>query len=77
MKLLHGMFFKDSQLAFNQAISRGYLTISPKDDNYAGNYMYMHSEPKGDEFKHCITRRYLYVPALYGDEVNNIIPDCL
>ena len=47
------LMFRNSQEAFEQAISEGRLSVDRKANNYAGNYMYMH-----DAFKNIKTRRY-------------------
>ena len=57
------MFFRNAQNAFNDAIAGGYLSVNPQAANYAGRYMYMHSLPGADLFKHVDTRQYLDVPA--------------
>ena len=54
-------FFKESQGAFDSAISSGILSALPTAANYAGHYMYMGSDDKGDDFKHRDTREYLTV----------------
>ena len=52
----------ESQDAFRRAIRQGRLTDNPADDNYAGKYMYMGREQKGDIgkdlFKNINTRQY-------------------
>jgi len=53
-----GISFKDGQQAFNAAIKAGKLTTNESDSNYAGNYMYMHSERGMDFFKNRETRAY-------------------
>ena len=55
------MTFRDPQEAFADAIKSGRLSADPKAENYAGHYMYMHTETtvRGDLFKHTLTRRYL------------------
>ncbi len=52
--------FRDSQEAFEQAITEGRLSVDPKAANYAGNYMYMHTDPAtgSDRFKNIETRSY-------------------
>ncbi len=53
------MTFKNSQEAFEQAITEGRLSVDRKADNYAGNYMYMGTDDSGrDLFKNIDTRRY-------------------
>jgi hypothetical protein len=54
--------FENPQDMFNLAIERGVLSTSPNMPNYAGNYMYMHSDTQGRvHFKHIDTRRYIYL----------------
>ncbi len=52
------MTFRNSQEAFNDAIKRGDLSIEKGRDNYAGDYMYMHTENGYDFFKSIIHRNY-------------------
>ena len=49
---------KDSQKAFEQAITEGRLSGNPKDPNYAGKYMYMGNQCGKDLFKNIATRTY-------------------
>lgn len=53
------MRYRDPKRAFSDAIAAGILSASPNDPNYAGHYMYMHSEGTRDSFKHHETRAYL------------------
>lgn len=55
--------FRDSKTAFNYAITKGVLSEDSAKSNYAGNYMYMHSnkDETKDFFKHIDTRKYLEV----------------
>lgn len=55
--------FKDPDLAFQQAITRGYLSASTGDPNYAGKYMYMGTSAETDDFKNIDTREYLRIPS--------------
>lgn len=55
------MKFRESQEAFDDAIELGCLSRVETDDNFAGNYMYMHSDSTYDYFKHITTRKYLEV----------------
>lgn len=55
---MENLKFKDGKQAFKQAIDAGVLTVNPSDDNYAGKYMYMHTDDTGDCFKNIITRKY-------------------
>ena len=53
------MTHRDPQEAFERAIKAGVLSIDPQASNYAGDYMYMHTDPDGtDRFKNIETRRY-------------------
>ena len=54
------MTYKEPQQAFKDAIGKGRLSDSPRDWNYAGQFMYMGTDEAGiDLFKHSTTRRYL------------------
>jgi len=46
--------------AFEKAITQGRLSVNPKDDDYAGKYMYMGKSVNGqyDTFKNINTRQY-------------------
>lgn len=59
-------FKEDPQKAFEDAIKSGHFSEDPDEENFAGNYMYMHSSDdfKTDYFKHRDTRKYLEVPSL-------------
>jgi hypothetical protein len=50
--------FRDSQIAFQDAIDAGKLTTNKTDPHYAGNYMYMHTFDGVDYFKNIETRKY-------------------
>ncbi len=52
--------YRDSQQAFERAIREGRLSTDPNAANYAGLYMYMHTEVADghDAFKNINTRRY-------------------
>lgn len=53
------MTFRNSGEAFEQAIREGRLSADRLLSNYAGNYMYMHTDDDGhDAFKNIDTRRY-------------------
>jgi hypothetical protein len=53
------MTFRDSQQAFEDAIEAGRLSTDKALANYAGNYMYMHTDDDGrDSFKNIETRFY-------------------
>ena len=45
--------------AFNWAVENGILSTDEMAANYAGDYMYMHSDSAGDHFKHRDTREYI------------------
>jgi len=49
--------FKNAQVAFQNAIEHGLLSVDSSKENYAGRFMYMHSDDERDYFKH-IDRRY-------------------
>ncbi len=55
--------WKDSAVAFNEAIASGRLSLNKNAPNYAGAYMYMGPtvDGKHDAFKHIVTRQYLEV----------------
>ena len=55
--------FRDSQVAFADAIRTGVLSDQVDTDNYAGIYMYMFTDAAGDHFKHQDTRRYITAAA--------------
>ena len=51
--------YRDSQQAFTDAIKAGRLTETESDPNFAGKYMYMHTDANGrDAFKNIMTRSY-------------------
>ena len=58
--------FRPAQVAFADAIASGVLSDRPGASNYAGDYMYMHTQDGRDGFKHHDTRRYVWsaVPVL-------------
>ena len=51
--------FKDSKLAFEEAIRQGRLSTNTLQWNYAGRYMYMGTWAGIDKFKAIDTREYL------------------
>ena len=53
------MTFCNAQDAFNQAIKDGILSADPKDERFAGLFMYMGTENGIDLFKNINTRKYL------------------
>lgn len=54
--------FRDSRAAFADAIAAGVLSDATHTENFAGNYMYMHTDAGTDAFKHIDTRRYVWNP---------------
>jgi hypothetical protein len=54
--------FKNSHLAFEEAIRAGRLSADPLSPIFAGNYMYMGTWTSRDSFKHIETRKYLESP---------------
>ena len=51
--------YNNSDDAFDRAIDCGRLTVNRNDNNYAGKYMYMHTNSNGvDCFKNINTRKY-------------------
>ncbi len=53
------MTYRDSNQAFEDAIEAGRLSTDRALANYAGNYMYMHTDDDGrDSFKNIKTRLY-------------------
>lgn len=53
--------FRDSQVAFEDAIRAGALSDDPVSPIFAGHFMYMYSDGPVDSFKHRDTRKYLHV----------------
>jgi hypothetical protein len=52
--------FRNPEIAFNNAVAKGTLSEVKGCANYAGNYMYMHTDIFGrDFFKNSETRKYL------------------
>jgi len=57
------MHFRDPQVAFDHAIKVGAFGVTRNGNHkYAGDYMYMYSDPGTDYFKHHDTRKYVTVP---------------
>ena len=53
----------EPRIAFDNAIANGTLCgRNNNSKNYAGKYMYMHSDKKGDHFKNINTRHYIISP---------------
>ncbi len=63
------IFFRDSQLAFEEAIARGLLTTNRGSDTWVGHYMYMGTLRANfqDLFKHIWTRAYLSVQRTHAE----------
>ena len=54
--------FKDSQVAFKDAIKQGALEDTNNNNGkYAGDFMYMHTVKNTDYFKNINTRKYIEV----------------
>jgi hypothetical protein len=53
---MDGIYLRDSQTAFDNAIAKGML-----DDDLAHDFMYMYSHEGSDYFKHRDTRQYYVV----------------
>ena len=51
--------YRDSQVAFNEAIKAGRLSANPDASNFAGRYMYMGTWSGKDAFKNINTREYI------------------
>ena len=50
-----------AQQAFEAAIQLGLLSRDERAPNYAGRFMYMHTDPeRGHAFKNIVTREYVY-----------------
>ena len=59
---MDNLTFKNPRQAFQDAIDKGALSIDPKKANYAGKWMYMHTDEAGvDAFKNINFRNYIYV----------------
>lgn len=59
---VYSPLFRNPDEAFNNAVESGKLSKDARRSNFAGNYMYMHTDINGyDHFKHVMTRRYLDV----------------
>lgn len=55
-----GITFKDSQVAFKQAIDEDRLSFNRAKKEWAGNFMYMGTDNQGrDMFKNIVTREYI------------------
>jgi hypothetical protein len=52
---------RESDEAFDAAIASGLLSADPASPQYAGHWMYMHTDPtRGDAFKNINRRHYIY-----------------
>ena len=56
---MHKPTFKPAQQAFTAAVLAGDLSDNPMDPHYAGHFMYMFSDAKGDHFKDIGSREYV------------------
>ncbi len=54
--------FVSPELAFDYAISQGYLSRDASSDRWVGHFTYMQSEDGFDWFRHRDTREYVKVP---------------
>lgn len=59
--------FRDSQVAFTEAIEAGTLSADPDSPVFAGRFMYMYTEHGRDTFKNINTREYLFSSSTVGD----------
>ena len=55
------MKLRNPETAFQSAIDKGHLNITPESIFFAGNYMYMYSDDTCDFFKNIESRQYLKV----------------
>ena len=55
------MMTRDPQQAFKNAIDRGALSDVSTWENFAGGWMYMHSDDQKDYFKNINRRHYMGV----------------
>ena len=55
------IYFRDSQVAFEDPIANGTLSLDPKSETYVGAYMHMGTRRQDaqDLFKHIYIREYL------------------
>ena len=58
MKILSKPDFVDSKQVFDEAIAKKILSANETDQNFAGNFMYMHSKEGIHYFKNINTRKY-------------------
>ncbi len=55
----NGYTLRNAQTAFEDAIKAGRLSEKPEASNFAGGYMYMHTDAAGrDQFKNINSRAY-------------------
>lgn len=58
---MNNVTFKNPNQAFQDAIDKGVLNTDPKSPEYAGKWMYMHTDEIGvDAFKNIDSRNYIY-----------------
>lgn len=60
MTITEKLNFIDPKKAFEEAINTGILSADETAQNFAGNFMYMHSRDGINYFKNIITRKYGY-----------------
>lgn len=64
-----GIFFRNSQQAFEEAIARGRLSLDRASETWEGHYMYVGTLGAGsqDLFKHIWTRTYLPMQPAHAE----------
>lgn len=60
---MENITFRNSDVAFDDAIQAGRLSADAAQANFAGNFMYMGTQGGVDLFKHTNTRQYLPAQA--------------
>lgn len=56
-------FTLPAHAAFEHAIKRNALSVTPGHTHFAGKYMYMGRSERGHGFKHIDTREYIFCAA--------------
>ena len=49
------LYHRDSEVAFNDALEAGFFNLVSHSERYVDDYMYTHSDERGDHFKHIST----------------------
>ena len=57
------VFAIQSEQAFEQALEVGLLNKEPSSPRFVGDYMYMATMDGKHQFKHIITRKYIFMVA--------------